>query len=504
MTGVPKPPDEIYGELFEAVQLSGIFADSKTFVDSVPRQQPDEIVEAYASQRHEPGFDLKVFVVDHFDIPTPGREASTVGTEQSLREYIGVLWDVLYREADEEVGHSSLIPLPHPYIVPGGRFREIYYWDSYFTMLGLAACGRLGLIQSMVENFAYLIGKIGFVPNGNRSYYCTRSQPPFFACMLTLLARQTGSPEVLAKYVDALESEYRFWMSGIDDLAGAGTTSRRLIAADGGWLNRYWDDMGRPRQESYAEDLHLAAQSTAERARLFLDIRAACESGWDFSSRWLADIGDFSSIRTTQVVPVDLNAIMFHVESTLAEACEHAGRGADGQRYRERAKRRKRLIRELFFDEASGLFRDLQLPDLRPTSCASLASAYPLFFGIASPDQAASVARMIDRQFLRPGGWVTTTVNSGQQWDAPNGWAPLQWVVYAGMRRYGFDRQAERGARRWVKNNAQMYKKTGKLMEKYNVDLIGDFTGGGEYEVQHGFGWTNGVLVTLMDELGMS
>ena len=144
---------------------------------------------------------------------------------------------------------------------------------------------------------------------------------------------------------------------------------------------------------------------------------------------------------------------------------------------------------------------DLWLPDLRPGETHSLAAAFPLFFNLATPEQASRVTDKLQTEFLKPGGWVTTLNNSGQQWDAPNGWAPLQWIVYVGMRNYGFSDEAREGARRWVENNTSVYQSTGRLLEKYNVEEIGLFAEGGEYTVQDGFGWTNGVLLSFLSEL---
>jgi len=500
---IPNTPDQDYAELFEAVQAGRVFTDSKTFVDAVPRDDPGAILAAYRVQAGQPGFDLAHFVAEHFDLPPPSQRLSEAPPSEPLRQRIEALWDLLRRPADTGQAGSSLIPLPHPYIVPGGRFREIYYWDSYFTMLGLAASGRVEQIRNMVDNFAWLIERVGFVPNGNRSYYCSRSQPPLFAMMLNLLADASGDSAVPVRYLDQLEREYRFWMSGAEENADPGTATRRAVAVEDGLLNRYWDETDRPRQESHAEDLQLARESGIEPARLYRNVRAACESGWDFSSRWLADSDSLATIRTTDVLPVDLNAIMYHLESTLAEACGRAGRTGDADFYRGRAESRKRLLCERFFDDSSGFFVDLLLPDLGPTGVRSLAGAFPLFLGIATPEQAESVCRRLNRDFLRPGGWVTTLTHSGQQWDAPNGWAPLQWIVYRGLQRYGFEAEAAEGAQRWARNNIQVYERTGRLLEKYNVEEIGAFAGGGEYEVQHGFGWTNGVLLSLLDRLNL-
>jgi len=495
-------PERIYGELYEAVQVGRIFDDSKTFADAVARSEPAGILEAYRNQRQAPGFDLLGFVAANFELPDPRLQGDVVDPRRPIREEIDVLWDILTRDADVHRRHSSLIPLPRPFIVPGGRFREIYYWDSYFTMLGLAASGRIAMVENMIENFAYLIDEIGFIPNGNRTYYCTRSQPPLFVLMVELLAELKQDRSPVSRYLGHLEKEYEFWMSGAETLANPGDAVRRVVRVEGGLLNRYWDDASTPRPESYIEDLRLQSASGREASGLYRDLRAACESGWDFSSRWLGDGCALASIRTTQVLPIDLNSIMFKLESVLAEECGRQGIRDRAAHYGECAERRRRLIRSRFFDDVRGLFVDLLLPDLAQSDVKSLASAFPLFLQIATREQARAVAARLHEHFLRPGGWVTTLSHSGQQWDAPLGWAPSQWVVYVGMKNYGFTTQAVEGAHRWIRNNLEVYRTSGRLLEKYNVEEIGGYSGGGEYGVQNGFGWTNGVLLRLLEELG--
>ena len=181
-------PDQIYPKLFEAVQTSHIFEDSKTFVDATPKFDPAVILKSFIEQRQEDGFELASFLESNFKLRSIEEDVVESGKKRPVREYIELLWDILTRAKDTADQNSSLVALPRPYIVPGGRFQEIYYWDSYFTMLGLAASGRVELIENMVANFAYLIDQIGFIPNGNRTYFCTRSQPPLFALMVELLA----------------------------------------------------------------------------------------------------------------------------------------------------------------------------------------------------------------------------------------------------------------------------------------------------------------------------
>ncbi len=499
-------PDTIYGDLFVAVQAGQVFDDSKTFVDSIPKSDPAEILEAYRRERESEEFDLTAFVRRNFEIPALVEadfdSQLHAGAHRPVREHIELLWDVLQREPDRHEAQSSLISLPEPYIVPGGRFREVYYWDSYFTMLGLAAAGRIQLMEHMVANFAFLIDQIGFVPNGNRSYYCTRSQQPFFALMVDLLAETTGDDQIYTRYLTQLEQEYAFWMAGADDLNEDGAGIRRVLRVGTCFLNRYWDDSSEPRQESYVEDVALAATATRDAAEIYRDVRAAAESGWDFSTRWFEDPQDMATIRTTQVVPVDLNALLYKLEQVLAKASGLAGQQSQEVFYLGRAEARKTLLQTLFFDKEQGFFVDLMLPDLDPSGILSVAAAYPLFFGIATPGQAELVAEKLRADYLKAGGWVTTSNNTGQQWDSPNGWAPMQWVIYRGLCQYGKEAEAREGAQRWIDNNLGVYIKTGNLVEKYDVEHIGIQAVGGEYEAQNGFGWTNGVLLRFLNDLG--
>jgi len=494
---------QLYPDLFEAIQLSGVYQDSKYFVDATPKYAPDVIVRAYQLEYLDKGFEISDFVERHFKAPETVGENYQESAKRPVREHIDNLWQILARPADIEDPHSSLIALPNPYVVPGGRFREIYYWDSYFTMLGLMDSAQVDTVEPMIDNFAYLIDQLGFIPNGNRSYFCTRSQPPFFALMVDLLAQSKDVESVYLRYLPQLETEYAFWMRGEDQLTIQGQAVHRVVKVEGGCLNRYWDDSDQPRPESYAEDMELAAHSDRNSAELFRDIRAACESGWDFTSRWFLEPGQFNSIVTTSILPIDLNCLMHNLECALAKAYTFSGQLDKKLEMQQRCSFRKNAIQGLFYNNHSGMFVDLDINSFKPTGVSSLAGVYPLFFKLASHDQAISVAKKLASEFLQAGGWLTTLNTTSQQWDSPNGWAPLQWICYQGLINYGFDDDAHEGASRWVGNNLKVYKTTGKLVEKYNVIDLGLPAVGGEYEVQHGFGWTNGVLVKLMNELNL-
>jgi alpha,alpha-trehalase len=495
MSETQQPPQELFGELFTAVQTAALYPDSKTFADAVPRAAPETILAGYRSERPASLATLRSFVEQHFALPEDPPSVAAPSVERTLSAHIDALWSPLSRTTRSAPRWSSLLPLPKPYVVPGGRFREIYYWDSYFTMLGLAESGRSDLVSDMVEDFAHLIDRYGHVPNGTRTYYLSRSQPPFFFAMVGLLADDPA--QAFARYLPQLRREYAFWMEGSPALA-AGASHRRVVAmADGAILNRYWDDRDTPRDEAYREDLELARASGRPAAQLFRDIRAAAESGWDFSSRWFADARTMATIVTTEIVPVDLNGLMFGLESAILAGCERAGDAAGAAEFRHRALARRAAIDRYLWNRDAAVYLDYRWTERTPVPRLSAAATYPLFFGCASPEQAAGVAAAVRATLLRSGGLVTTPLATGQQWDAPNGWAPLQWIAVSGFNRYGERQLAESIARQWLRNVGRVYRESGKLVEKYDV-LTERGGGGGEYPLQDGFGWTNGVTARLM------
>src|SRR5213595_600341 len=494
-------PAHDLGPLFQDVQLSGIFADSKTFVDARPLLAPPEIAALYASARSSASFSLQAFVERHFELPRPAGVAPGVSCSRTMEDHIRALWPVLTRPPDTADTRSSLIPLPHPYVVPGGRFREIYYWDSYFTMLGLVASGRTDLVRNMLDNFAYLIETIGHIPNGNRTYYLSRSQPPFFAAMVGLYATATDTTQAL-RYLDALEAEHAFWMDGAERLAPAQAYARVVRLPDGSLLNRYWDDRAEPRPESYRPDYELAQTvPEGQRDALYRNLRATAESGWDFSSRWMRDPKDLRTLETTQLVPVDLNSLLYHAEVTIAALRRVQGRPGDREvadRFARAAQDRRRALLAAAYDPATGYFYDVRWQTAaRVADRPTIAAAAPLYFGLATPEQGRAVAARLAREFLKPGGFVPTLIASGQQWDAPNGWAPLEWLAIEGVRRYGRGDLAARARDRWLALNRRTYQATGKMTEKYDVVDLRRRAGGGEYPTQDGFGWTNGVALAL-------
>jgi alpha,alpha-trehalase len=501
---VPKEQAATFSEyytssLFHDVQLKEVFPDSKTFADCKPKRDLQEVVEDYESIKGKPDFDLKEFVRLNFDLPVRPKSTFATDTTLVMEEHLTRLWPILTRKADQVEARSSLIPLPYDYVVPGGRFSEIYYWDSYFTILGLKAQKRYDLIQNMVKNFAHLIETIGFIPNGNRNYYLTRSQPPFFSVIVKEL--EEYDPRAADHYLDAMVKEYRFWMDGIDSVKKPGDAAAHVVMMnDGAILNRYWDKGTTPRPEAYKEDYSLAQKTDTDKKQLYRDIRSAAESGWDFSSRWFRDGRSIATIHTTEIIPIDLNCLMAHLERMIAKGYSLRGNTKEADVFTKRSSDRRRAVLTYCWDPETNFFMDFDFVANRRTGVKSLAAVFPLFFEITQKDIAEKVSVVLQDEFLKQNGLLTTLIDTDQQWDAPNGWAPLQWMAYKGLKNYQIDKLANEIRKRWINQNIRVYEATGKMMEKYNVLDTAQLGGGGEYPNQDGFGWTNGVALAFLKE----
>ncbi|MBN8842256.1 MAG: alpha,alpha-trehalase TreF [Sphingomonadales bacterium] len=490
MRAEPSPAD-LFGPLLAKVQERAILPDGKTFVDAVPRRPVAEIMRDFGCL---PAGDeaLRSFIAANFDLPAASEGARPAVLP--LRDHIRALWKDLARAPERAAGGSAL-PVQHRHVVPGGRFREIYYWDSFFTMLGLVRDGELELANGIVDALTDLIEAHGHIPNGSRTYYLGRSQPPLFHMMVELLGDDRS--KVAARRLSAMKREHAWWMEGAETLAPGARHARVARLADGHLLNRYWDARNTPRDESWREDVATAAESGRPVGDVYRDLRAGAESGWDFSSRWL-DGDALSSIRTTAIAPVDLNAFLFGLEMAIA-----ASGDAEAGRYAQMADARREAMNRHLWNAADGYFADYDIDGGAIRSPLTAASLAPLLVGAATQAQADATAEAVEKRLLAPGGLNTTLARSGQQWDRPNGWAPLQWIAVAGLQRYGHDRVAREIAHRWVRTVGTTFARTGLLFEKYDVEQA-DIGSGGEYQTQTGFGWTNGVTADFIDSYDLS
>jgi alpha,alpha-trehalase len=472
-------------ELFEQAHLHRINKDGKAITDALPNKDCSLIKELYEAERKNSDFDLETFFSSHFSYPQPKTSGYVTNIDEGIEAHIKKLWTVLSREADKLEEFSSLIALPYPYIVPGGRFAEVYYWDTYFTMLGMVKHGLIIQVEYLIDNFSFLLQTIGYIPNGNRDYYIGRSQPPFFCLMVELLAEVKGN-EVYEKYIASIEKEYQFFCS-----------EERNHQVGKHLVTTYYDKNDTPRMEMYGDDIELASQ-LSNKPLFYKNVRSACESGWDFSSRWLQDPHDLKTIDTLNIAPIDLNCLLYKMETILANHSENK------ELYHSKSQLRKNMINDLLWDEKIGYYKDYNTKTKKCTDVISVGGLFPLFFNIASDDQAKSVVEIAKAKLIHAGGIACTDIMTEHQWDAPNGWAPLQWMTYVGLKNYGYYDDAKVLATRWMALNEKVFKSTGKLMEKYNVVDMTLEAGGGEYDVQDGFGWTNGVYIAMLEDLKRS
>ncbi|KAF8360060.1 tre-2, partial [Pristionchus pacificus] len=507
-----------HGSLLHSVQTARLFPDSKHFVDMPLTADPDVILDRWARLNEKGDVDeetLVHFVSQYFDEPGSELECiyptdfkDKIDSFLSLRtpfkewaEQIHGKWPVLTRRVKEEIlersNRCTLIPLPYPFVVPGGRFRELYYWDSFFTIKGLLVSKMYETARGMILNMKSLIDRFGFVPNGNRLYYLNRSQPPLLTWCLNAYFESTGDTDFLREILPTLIKELHFF-----DL-------HRSIIVDGSTVPLYHHKViaRGPRPESYREDMHTAANVPEEdRNRLYGDIAAAAESGRDFSSRWASHANTFHlhNTRTQDFLPVDLNSIIcmnLRLISNMFITLEEHENAAE---YDRRSKEMKEEIRRLFWSESQGMWFDFDLRSNKRSHRFYDSHLLPLYADIVHED--FDLTRVIDylnRNGLisEPGGIPSSTVATGEQWDYPNAWAPIMWIIIQGLRKNGAMELSRNLTAKWLTRILNEWRRSGgKMFEKYDVT---SFCGrekarGGEYEVQEGFGWTNGVVLDLL------
>ena len=409
--------------------------------------------------------------------------------------------------------YQGLLYLPEPYVVPGGRFNEMYGWDSYFIQLGLLRDNLIPLARDMADNFLYEIHNYGMILNANRTYYLSRSQPPFLSEMLLNVFTKTHNRNWLQRTLPEIEKYYRFW-----------TTEPHLTRETG--LSRYFDLGEGPAPEVLSSerdaqgrdhytvvreffrthtiaDYDTTQYYDAARDRLtplfYKGDRSMRESGFDPSDRF-GPVG----VDIIHYDPVCLNSLLYVMEKQTAEILRDLDRASEAAAWDDRAGTRAEQINRLMWDAHDGLYYDYDFEHKRLRRYPFLTAFYPLWAGIASPDQAARVRNNL-ALFERNGGLQTSTNVSGSQWDAPFGWAPLELLAVDGLRRYGYTNDADRISEEFISLVLDEYRRQGTIVEKYDVVHRGKPVEGelrfGYRTNEAGFGWTNAVFTALFDEL---
>ncbi|KAJ0263386.1 Trehalase [Hirschfeldia incana] len=431
------------------------------------------------------------------------------------------LWKTLcYRVSDsvrESPDRHTLLPLPEPVIIPGSRFKEVYYWDSYWVIKGLLTGKMFTTAKGIVTNLMSLVETYGYVLNGARAYYTNRSQPPLLSSMVYEIYNVTKDEELVRKAIPVLLKEYEFWNSG----------KHKVVIRDASghdhMLSRYYAMWNMPRPESYVFDQESASafSNTLEKQRFLRDIATAAETGCDFSTRWMRDPNNFTTMATTSVVPVDLNVFLLKMERDITFMMEICGDIEGSERFVKASEARKKAFETVFWNEKAGQWLDywlssngdrLQEPETwkaeNQNTNVFASNFAPIWISSFNSDEnlvKKVVKALEDSGLIAPAGILTSLTNSGQQWDYPNGWAPQQEMIVTGLVRSGVkeaEEIAEEIARRWIRSSYSVHKTSGSIHEKLNVAAFGEYGGGGEYKPQTGFGWSNGVILAFLEEFG--
>lgn len=397
---------------------------------------------------------------------------------KAVLEYISSNWDSCIKENKSDKG--DLIGLPYPYTVPAvGHFDEMYYWDTYFTNKGLEIDGRHELAKNNVDNMLYLVDRYGFMPNGNRTYFLNHSQPPFLSLMVRDVYENCGDKVWLGRAYKSLQTEYKFWTEKRDSQIG---------------LARYDDDNAVFTSQMAADYVGRIGYkpegyTDSQIAREYL---AICESGWDANPRFEYETYDNAA--------VDLNSLLHALESNMAYFADELENGESEAWTKLASDRKATMIK--YFENEDGLLVDYNFEKKKQSEIFSVASLYPLFVGLADEKHAKAVVDNLDR-LEREYGLLTCEENDVEgtfQWDAPNGWACLQYIAIIGLDNYGYKEEARRIAEKYVLLVEKVFKETGNLWEKYNV-IEGNVNVKGEYDMPPMMGWSAGTYLAALDYL---
>ncbi len=454
-----------------------------------------------------------VLYVSHKEDPEAVREeiAASLSPEEMAQIEVVRLPENPREHMDDIMPHG-LLYLPHPYVVPGGRFNEMYGWDSYFIQVGLLRDAEVERAKDMIDNFVYQIDHYGTILNANRSYYLTRSQPPFLTAMVLGVYQETGDKAWLESTLPAIESYYAFWMTEphiIDDIGlsryhGLGIGEAPEVISD------ERDALGRTHYDRVREyyrttpvtayDLSLYYDAGADELTplFYVGDRSMRESGFDPSNRF----GPFN-IDIIHFAPVCLNSLLYRMETEASEIYRELGRPEDVQDWTDRADRRRALINEYLWDDARGMYMDYDFRDGKLSEYEFATTFYPLWVGAASAEQARRVAENLYK-FEAPGGLLTSTRITGSQWDAPFAWGPLQMIATQGLRRYGYHADADRLTAKFVGLVTKEFEEHAVIVEKYDaVQRESDVEAGirfGYSANQVGFGWTNAAYIEMLND----
>ncbi|CAH1979394.1 unnamed protein product [Acanthoscelides obtectus] len=513
--------------------MARIYEDSKTFVDMKMKRPPNETLQSFDEfmtqyQQKPSREDVREFVKKHFEEAgmefeewdpkdwTPDPKFVDDIQDVELKKWgkeLNEIWKILGRKMKDEVKERqnlySIIWVPNPVIVPGGRFREFYYWDSYWIVQGLLLSEMHETVRGMLENFLYIVDTYGHIPNGGRVYYLARSQPPLLLPMVKLYYDTTKDLDFVRRNIHIMEKEFNYWMNNHTTIVQKDRKNYTLAI--------YGDKSYGPRPESYSEDVESAAifKEADKKEAFYSELKAGAESGWDFSSRWFVangtnkgerNSGNLTDIKTRSIVPVDLNAMVYWNAVILSEFHALLHNYDKAENYSKIANQWMEAVEAVLWHQDIGSWLDYDLYNSVPRNYFYPTNISPLWTHCYNQTQKEKIVRAVlkylqDKNVLYPGGIPSTHEHTGEQWDYPNAWPPLQHLMIIGLNNTGDDhavRLAFEIAEKWVRSNYKAFKETAAMYEKYDATVPGGHGGGGEYELQLGFGWTNGVIMDLL------
>ncbi|XP_050422489.1 trehalase-like [Adelges cooleyi] len=532
-------PSEIYckGELLDDIQMQQMYPDSKTFVDKKLLRSEAVILDTYRKLKQRNGGRvpprpvLAKFVEDNFGddplvewVPPDFVDSPSIINYVQDQNYklwilqLNQIWKRLARRVDEDVKNNpdrhSSIYLPNGFFIAGGRFTEMYYWDSYWIIRGVILCDMKESARGIIQNFLYLVHKYGYVPNGSRIYYLMRSQPPLLIQMAASYYTYTEDLDFIEKNIQYLESEFNFWL-----------TNRTVKVERNGnvyLMGQYNTHTKEPRPESYFQDKTLAMHlpNEEDKNELYSRLKAAAESGWDFSTKHYNNFGqntgDLANTDPQNFIYVELNAILQANAVVLAHMFKLLGNIEKYKYYNDIGNRFQIGINALLWNEEEGIWLDYDLTTKSSRKYFYTSNFAPLWTGSYERKLRAYYGkRALD--YLLVNGVInqdgtprlicvpTSNVNSSQQWDYPNCWPPLQAMVIQGLDRTKYkpaQTVALNLAKSWINTNYVGYANSGTMFEKYSALEVGTTGGGGEYTPQTGFGWTNGIVFELFRRWG--
>jgi len=542
-TSIKIPPcdSKIYcvggpGTLLHTIQMARIYNDSKTFVDKPLKHGPNQTLDNFKffmqKHNHKPSKeDVKEFIDDNFFeegtefrkwIPTdwksniPAFDNIKDPAYKAFAQSLHRKWLSLGKKIRPDVKVNpfsySLIYLENPFIIPGGRFRECYYWDSYWTILGLLASEMNETVKGMLYNFSTLVSMYGMIPNGNRVYFTRRSQPPLFISMINAYYEKTKDLSTVKDLIQMMENEFMFWIEN--------RMTTISINDEVHTLAHYTSNVSYPRPESYYEDFSDAQHfffDEEDRDNFYAEMKAGAESGWDYSSKWfISPSGEVSlhlkDIHTKDIIPVELNAFICANARILSKFYSLLNRFEKAQQFTDWSNTLRFSIDAVFWNEEHGIWFDYDRRSKKPRTAFYPSNIVPLWAECYPQTRMQEKIRPVMKYledkslFEYRGGIPTSFQQSAQQWDSSNAWPPLQHLVITGLMK-SREKSAQQFAlnliSKWLRSNYIGYVQTnGTMFEKYDAKKIGVPGHAGEYIVQEGFGWTNGVILYLLSEYG--